>query len=95
MYTGTIFLLILDAEWDEGKGNTRTKRLRLPDSTTNFVRDESYKPPFGRFTRYTWLLNSIFYVKRVFDVEGMIQMDVTRRFIKSKKVHQRWDLYLM
>ena len=75
-----------DVEWDEENRSKKAKKLRLPDSTTIFVRDKSAKPPFGRFTRFSWALTSIFHVKRVFDVEGLIQLDITRTFIKSKKV---------
>ena len=74
--------------WNEENRNQIPKKLRLPDSTTTFVRDKSGNPPFGRFTRFSWALTSIFHVKRVFDVEGLIQLDVTREFVRSKKVRK-------
>ena len=77
---------MVDVELDEENGNKKAKRLRLPDSTTIFVRDKSGKPPFGRFTKFKWSLTSVFHVKRVFDVDGLIQLDITRTFVKSKKV---------
>ena len=90
-----IFYDIEDVEHcGEENQNQKMKKLRLPDTTVFIDRHEQNhdSPPYGRFAQYTWSLTSIFQVKKVFDVEGMIELEITRKFIKTKKVRNNINL---
>lgn len=41
------------------------KKKRLPNTTTVFVRKDSV--PLGTFTKYTWHITSVLFVKHIFD----------------------------
>ena len=57
-----------------------TQKKRLPNSTESIRRTRN--PPFGQFTKYTWLLTNIFHLKRVFDT-AIMPLDISRKFSRN------------
>jgi hypothetical protein len=45
--------------------STGSKKKRLPNFTTGFVRKDAL--PLGMFTKYTWHITNLFQVKMIFD----------------------------
>ena len=52
-----------------------SKKKRLPNSTTAFVRKDAL--PLGTFTKYTWSINNVLHVKQIFDTPHL-PLEVTR-----------------
>lgn len=58
-----------------------TRKKRLPNFTTGFVRKEAL--PLGSFTKYTWHITNIAQVKQIFD-SNEISLDLTRTFVENR-----------
>ncbi|KAK3725700.1 hypothetical protein RRG08_043114 [Elysia crispata] len=58
-----------------------TRKKRLPNFTTGFVRKEAL--PLGSFTKYTWHITNIAQVKQIFD-SSEIALDLTRTFVENR-----------
>ena len=58
-----------------------SKKKRLPNSTTAFVRKDAL--PLGTFTKYTWAIVNILHVKQIFDTPNLA-LEVTRAFVENK-----------
>ncbi|RUS91919.1 hypothetical protein EGW08_000321 [Elysia chlorotica] len=58
-----------------------TRKKRLPNFTTGFVRKEAL--PLGSFTKYTWHITNIAQVKQIFD-SNEITLDLTRTFVENR-----------
>jgi len=58
-----------------------SKKKRLPNSTTAFVRKDAL--PLGTFTKYTWSINNVLHVKQIFDTPHL-PLEVTRTFVENK-----------
>ena len=52
-----------------------SRKKRLPNSTTAFVRKDAL--PLGTFTKYTWSINNVLHVKQIFDTPHL-PLEVTR-----------------
>lgn len=57
------------------------KKRRLPNTTTVFVRKDSV--PLGTFTKYTWHLTSVLFVKHIFDTP-LMPLDIIRSFVENR-----------
>uniref|UniRef100_T1JIW7 SWIM-type domain-containing protein n=1 Tax=Strigamia maritima TaxID=126957 RepID=T1JIW7_STRMM len=65
-----------------------SKKKRLPNSTTGFVRKDAL--PLGTFTKYTWHITNILQVKQIFDTSEM-PLEVLRSFVENRD--NTYDLY--
>ena len=52
-----------------------SKKKRLPNSTTAFVRKDAL--PLGTFTKYTWSITNVLHVKQIFDTPHL-HLEITR-----------------
>ena len=57
------------------------KKKRLPNTTSAFVRKDSV--PLGIFTKYTWRITSVLFVKRIFDT-ALMPLEIIRSFVENK-----------
>jgi hypothetical protein len=57
-----------------------TKKKRLPNSTTAFVRRDGV--PLGTFTKYTWNITNILHVKSIFETP-LMPLEITRSFVQN------------
>ncbi|XP_026293918.1 uncharacterized protein C2orf42 homolog isoform X2 [Frankliniella occidentalis] len=57
------------------------KKRRLPNTTTVFVRKDSV--PLGTFTKYTWHITSVLFVKHIFDTP-LMPLDIIRSFVENR-----------
>ncbi|XP_039286485.1 uncharacterized protein C2orf42 [Nilaparvata lugens] len=55
-------------------------KKRLPNSTIIVTRKDS--PPFGKFTKYTWIINNIIQLKHIFETP-QVSLLIARSFIKN------------
>ncbi|KAJ1525258.1 hypothetical protein ONE63_010082 [Megalurothrips usitatus] len=57
------------------------KKRRLPNTTTVFVRKDSV--PLGTFTKFTWHITSVLFVKHIFDTQ-LMPLDIIRSFVENR-----------
>lgn len=71
-----------------------SSKKRIPNSTLVFVKRDSL--PLGTFTKYTWHINNIIEVKKIFETP-LVPLKISRSFIKSigdtydAFEHERYD----
>ncbi|RZF45949.1 hypothetical protein LSTR_LSTR008326 [Laodelphax striatellus] len=63
-------------------------KKRLPNSTTVVTRKDT--PPFGKFTKYTWIINNVIHLKHIFETP-QVPLVIARSFIKHSD--GSYDLY--
>ncbi|XP_076019677.1 uncharacterized protein C2orf42 homolog [Genypterus blacodes] len=57
-----------------------SKKRRLPNFTTAFVRNDGL--PLGSLSKYTWHINNLMQVKRIFDTPEL-PLELTQSFVKN------------